>query len=89
MSNLWRSSRVLMLVVTVLAVAACGPTAQPDTTQRTAAPAAGTGATTAPAAGGQPTAAAAPVVQPAAPGKYIDPPFLADRTAQGWSRDHL
>src|SRR6266540_3179080 len=83
MSNPWRSSRVLMLVVTVLAVAACGPTAQPDTTQRTAAPAAGTGATTAPAAGGQPTAAAAPVVQPAAPGKYIDPPFLADRIKAG------
>jgi peptide/nickel transport system substrate-binding protein len=72
-----------MLVVTVLAVAACGPSAQPDATQGTAAPAAGTGATAAPAAGGQPTAAPAAVAPPAAPGKYIEPAFLADRVKAG------
>ena len=83
MSNLWRASRVLMLVVTVLVVAACGPAAQPDTTQATAAPAAGTGATAAPAAGGAATTAPAAVAPPAAPGKYSSPPFwpIASRPA--------
>jgi peptide/nickel transport system substrate-binding protein len=80
MSNLWRSSRVLVLVVTVLVVAACGPSAQ---TQPTAAPAAGTGATAAPAAGGQPTAAPAAVAPPAAPGSYVEPAFFAERVKGG------
>ncbi len=83
MSNLWRASRVLMLVVTVLVVAACGPAAQPDTTQATAAPAAGTGATAAPAAGGAATTAPAAVAPPAAPGKYVESAFLADRVKAG------
>src|SRR5436190_5670884 len=82
MSNLWRASRVLMLVVTVLVVAACGPAAQPDTTQATAAPAAGAGATAAPAAGGAATAPAA-VAPPVAPGKYVESAFLADRVKAG------
>src|SRR3954454_17253853 len=76
MTNPWRASRVLMIVVTVLVVAACGPAAQPDTTQTTAAPAA-------PAAGGQPTAPAAAVAPPAAPGKYVESVFLADRVKAG------
>ena len=83
MSNLWRASKILMLVVTVLVVAACGPAAQPDTTQATAAPAAGTGATAAPAAGGAATAAPAAVAPPAAPGKYVESAFLANRVKAG------
>ncbi|HKH21715.1 MAG TPA: peptide ABC transporter substrate-binding protein, partial [Gammaproteobacteria bacterium] len=59
MNNRWRSSTVIMLVITVLAVAACGPAAQPDTSQATSAPAAGSQATTVPAAGTEATAAPA------------------------------
>src|SRR5215211_6919694 len=82
MSNLWRSSRVLMLVVTVLAVAACGPTAQ---TQPTAAPAAGPQPTAAPAAGAQPTAAPAAGTSGdiAAPTTFVESPFLAERVKAG------
>lgn len=95
MNNRWRSRTVIMLVITVLAVAACGPAAQPDTSQPTAAPAAGSQATTAPAAGTEATAApaaggeatAAPVASTsgeiAAPTTFVEPPFLAERVKAG------
>ena len=84
MSNLWRSGRVLVLVVTVLAVAACGPAAQPDTTQAHRRPSRRHRGYRRPSRRGdsrpppQP-----PVAPPAAPGKYVEPAFLADRVKAG------